>query len=114
MNSEFQIKVFEDNENHQEPFTEWLLSLNSVIRKRIFARIARLQVGNFGDCKQVGHRIFELRCFFGSGYRIYFGKEGNNIVILLSGGDKDSQKKDIRKAIQYRDKYNEQKDEKNK
>jgi len=114
MDSEFQIKVFEDDENHREPFTEWILSLDSAIRKRIFTRIARLQVGNFGDCKQVEHHIFELRCFFGSGYRIYFGKERSNIVILLCGGDKDSQKKDIRKATQYWDKHNEQKDKKSK
>ncbi len=74
MKSEFKIIAFE-NDSQEEPFTKWLLSLDSVMRKRILARLARLQVGNFGDCKRIGSNIFELICFFGSGYRIYFGKD---------------------------------------
>lgn len=108
MDAEFEIIVFE-NDNKREPFTEWLLSLDAVTRKRVFARIARLQVGNFGDCKQISNDLFELICFFGSGYRIYFGKDGDHIIILLCGGNKDSQTKDIHKAKQHWSKYNEQK-----
>lgn len=108
MESKFNIVVFE-NDNEEEPFTEWLLSLDSVTRKRILARIARLQVGNFGDCKQIGQDLFELRCFFGSGYRVYFGKSQKHVVVLLYGGDKGSQTKDIRKAKKYWSQYNEQK-----
>ncbi len=111
MFNQYEIKFF-SNENQEEPFTEWLLSLDSAIRKRIIARIARLQVGNFGDCKQISDDVFELRCFFGSGYRIYFGKEDEHIVILLCGGDKKSQNKDIEKAKLYWSKYNERKIEK--
>jgi putative addiction module killer protein len=114
METDFQIQVFKNNENDHEPYTEWFLSLDSVTQKRIFTRITRLQVGNFGDCKQVERHIFELRCFFGSGYRIYFGKEGRNIVILLCGGDKGTQRKDINKAVQYWSIYNEQKDKESK
>jgi putative addiction module killer protein len=74
MESEFEIIAFED-ENQVEPFTQWLLSLDSTFKKRILIRLTRLQVGNFGDCKRIDADIFELRCFFGPGYRIYFGKE---------------------------------------
>lgn len=113
MEVEFEIIAFE-NENQEEPFTAWLLSLDSVVKKRILARLARLQVGNFGDCKKIAANIFELRCFFGAGYRIYFGKERERIVILLCGGDKSTQTKDILKAEQYWSKYNDQKNRKNK
>lgn len=113
MGVEFKITAFE-NENQEEPFTNWLLSLGSVVKKRILARLARLQVGNFGDCKKIDVNVFELRCFFGAGYRIYFGKERKYIVVLLCGGDKSSQTKDIRRAKQYWSEYNEQKNRKNK
>jgi len=113
MSSEWEIIVFQ-NEDLEEPFTEWVLDLDSVTRKRIFARLARLQAGNFGDCKQIDKDIFELRYFFGAGYRVYFGKEQHHIVILLCGGDKSSQKKDIIKARQYWSNYNEQKTKKSK
>lgn len=113
MEIEFKITIFEDN-NYEEPFTIWLLSLDSMIRKRILVRLTRLQVGNFGDCKQIGSGVFELRCFFGSGYRIYFGKDREHIVILLCGGDKKSQTKDICRAKQYWSQYNEQKNKKSK
>lgn len=113
MDLEFKIIVFENN-NQEEPFTEWVLSLDSVTRKRILARLARLQSGNFGDCKQISSGVFELRCFFGSGYRVYFGRDEESIVILLCGGDKNSQIKDIYKAKQYWSKYNEQKTKKSK
>jgi putative addiction module killer protein len=53
--------------------------------------------GNYGDCKPVGDGVFELRFFFGSGYRVYFGESANDLVILLCGGDKDSQDRDIEK-----------------
>jgi putative addiction module killer protein len=113
MDSAFEVIVFENNDE-REPFTEWVLSLDTVVRNRIFARIARLQAGNFGDCKQIGTGIFELRCFFGSGYRIYFGKDRDHLIILLFGGDKSSQTNDIHKAEQYWSKYNEQKNKKSK
>lgn len=90
------------NSNGQEPFTDWLNGLRDVIgRKRILARVSRLQQGNYGDCESVGEGVSELRLFFGSGYRVYFGEEGADLVVLLCGGDKSSQSKDIQLAKAY-------------
>jgi putative addiction module killer protein len=86
----------------KEPFTRWLNSLkDSRIRRCILARLRRIEQGNFGDCKHLREGVYELRLFFGPGYRIYFGKEENRLVVLLCGGDKSSQDKDLQKAIQY-------------
>jgi len=68
-------------------------------------RLRRIEQGNYGDCKHIQNGLFELRFFFGPGYRIYFGEDGNTLVILLCGGDKSSQKKDILKAIKYWNEY---------
>lgn len=94
------------NPNGQEPFTDWLENLRDLMgRKRILARVVRMQQGNYGDCKSVGEGVSELRMFFGGGYRVYFGERGNDIVILLCGGDKDSQDKDIQQAKMYWQEY---------
>jgi putative addiction module killer protein len=74
-------------------------------RKRILARVSRLQQGNYGDCEPVGEGISELRMFFSPGYRVYFGENGDDIVILLCGGDKSSQDKDIQQAKIYWQEY---------
>jgi putative addiction module killer protein len=74
-------------------------------RKRILVRVSRLQRGNYGDYKSVGEGVSELRMFFGSGYRVYFGERGNNLIVLLCGGDKSSQDKDIEKAKEYWQEY---------
>jgi putative addiction module killer protein len=80
-------------------FVEWRANLRDAIaRKRIGARIDRLAFGNFGDAKSVGGKIFELRLDFGPGYRIYFARRGDTVVILLCGGDKSSQARDIEHA----------------
>ena len=84
----------------------WLVSLRDLMgRKRILARIARLEQGNFGDCEPVGEGVCELRLFFGSGYRVYFGEDENNIVVLLCGGDKGNQHQDIKQAKMYWKEY---------
>ena len=68
--------------NGKEPFTDWLNDLRDVMgRKRILARISRLQDGNYGDCEPVGEGVSELRMFFGGGYRVYIGERGNDLVI---------------------------------
>ncbi len=87
----------------KEPFTEWLIDLDKTTRAIIIARLKRLNLGNFGDCKPLKQAIgvWELRIDYGSGYRVYFGKQGNAIVILLVGGDKGSQERDIKKAQEY-------------
>lgn len=84
-----------------EPFVEWIESLDKSINVKIRKRIARLETGHFGDCKCLGNNIYELRFFFGSGYRVYFGMQEQTIVMLLCGGDKSSQKNDVEKAIKY-------------
>jgi putative addiction module killer protein len=90
------------DERGKEPFTEWLESLKE--RKtveRIRVRLRRLESGLYGDCQSVGEGVSELRLFFGAGYRIYFGEDEGNIVILLCGGDKSSQSQDIKVAKIY-------------
>lgn len=80
-------------------YDKWFESLKDrKIKDRIYSRFDRLLMGNFGGYKQVDINIFELRFFFGSGIRIYFTKQNDEIIILLSGGNKSSQKKDIARA----------------
>jgi putative addiction module killer protein len=105
------LKVYA-TEDGKEPYTVWLESLKDyVIRSRIIRRIERLKQGNYGDCKSVGSGVQEMRFFFGSGYRVYFGESANDLVILLCGGDKDSQDRDIEKAKGYWQAYQEEQDE---
>ena len=79
-------------------FREWLDSLTVPVKARIQARVLRFETGNLGDHKSVGEGAWEARVMFGPGYRIYFGKEGRSIILLLLGGDKSSQARDIRRA----------------
>lgn len=84
------------------PFSEWLAGLRDVrARARIRARLNRLRLGNFGDCKSVGAGVSELRVDFGPGYRVYFGTEDHRIVVLLCGGNKRRQSTDIERAKAY-------------
>ncbi len=80
------------------PFRTWLSRLGVVTRARIQARIFRFESGNLGDHRSVGGGLWEARCDFGPGYRIYFAKPGTTMVLLLVGGDKASQRADIGKA----------------
>ena len=83
-----------------ENFDEWFDNLRDhQTRARIQARIDRAELGNFGDCKPVGAGVTEMRIHYGPGYRLYFMKKSNLLVILLAGGDKSSQQKDIDEAI---------------
>ena len=95
-----EIKIFQDQQG-KEPFTNWVSQLSRGDRARIFARLDRVEIGNLGDCKPVGDGGFELRLHFGAGYRIYFGEIGTTIVLLLNGGKKSSQQKDISKAKKF-------------
>lgn len=86
----------------REPFTEWLKSIQDIsTQDRIQTRLVQLKYGNFGDYRSVGGGVFELRLHFGAGYRIYFGQMGAAIVLLLCGGDKSSQTRDIERAKTY-------------
>ena len=84
------------------PFDQWLNELDDKRAvARILARVVRLRQGNLGDCKSVGEGVFELRVDYGPGYRVYFGQKGRTVVVLLCGGDKRTQGRDIRLAKQY-------------
>ena len=88
-------------ETGRNPFREWLHSLRDrQARARIRVRLNRVRLGNLGDCKSVGEGVLELRLDFGPGYRVYFGQAGDVLVILLCGGDKRTQTRDIVTAQQ--------------
>jgi putative addiction module killer protein len=83
-----------------EVFAKWINGLRDVNAKaRILVRIERLRAGNPGDAKPVGGGVSELRIEYGPGYRVYYRQTGFKIVVLLAGGNKSSQKRDIRTAL---------------
>ena len=89
-------------EDGQVPFENWLDDLDDKRAvARVLARLAQVRQGNPGDCKSVGEGVSELRVDYGPGYRVYFGQRGQTLVVLLCGGDKRTQDRDIRLAKQY-------------
>lgn len=97
-------------EKGKEPYSEWINSFkDKTIKARISKRILSIGDGNFGDHKYLSDGVYELRCHFGSGYRIYYGKDGDKIILLLCGGDKSTQVKDVIKAKEYWQDYLEDK-----
>ena len=89
-------------EDGRNPFREWLLSLRDApMRARVRVRLNRVRLGNFGDSRGVGGGVSELRLHLGPGYRVYYGRRGNALVILLCGGDKGTQARDIQRAQAY-------------
>ncbi len=87
------------DENNTEIITEWLKSLTDrQARARIETRFLRLQAGNFGDCKALKEGVAELRIDYGPGYRVYYGRVGKSVILLLCGGDKRKQQSDIERA----------------
>jgi putative addiction module killer protein len=88
------------DDSGRSPFRDWLDELDKTTKARVQARVLRFESGNLGDHKQVGDGVWEARLAFGPGYRIYFGKSGAELVLLLLGGDKGSQRKDIKDAKQ--------------
>lgn len=83
-----------------DTYSKWFSALRDArARVRINARLRRVGLGTLGDCKPVGEGVSELRIDYGPGYRVYFVQRGHELVILLAGGDKSSQDKDIKTAI---------------
>lgn len=84
-----------------EPFGDWFASLEAVARAKVTRAIARMEQGNFSNVKSVGAGVLEYRIDFGPGYRVYFGRDGETLVILLTGGTKKRQQRDIEDAQAY-------------
>lgn len=101
------VKVYCDKRG-REPFLDWLKGLRDMtVQARIQNRIRNISLGLLGDSRSVGEGVFELRFQFGSGFRVYFGEENESVVLLLCGGDKRSQVKDIKIAKAYWREYQE-------
>lgn len=89
-------------ESGRNPFRTWLEGLRDKQSQAIIqGRIYRVQKGHLGDCKSVGKGVFELRIYFGPGFRVYFGIENGTVVVILAGGDKKTQPMDIKRAQKY-------------
>lgn len=85
--------------NKTDKFLVWIDDLKDQRgRARILSRVVAAEAGNFGDCDAVGDGVSEMRIHYGPGYRVYFAQEGTNIYLLIAGGDKSSQKQDIKQA----------------
>src|SRR5947209_18696493 len=82
----------------RQPFAEWFAQLEAVSRAKVTLAIARLEQGNTSNVKSVGEGVLEYRVHFGPGYRVYFGRDGLTLVLLLTGGTKERQQRDIETA----------------
>ena len=103
MNGSFEIQEYV--EAGRSPFAEWFGGLDAVTAARVDRYIRRLEAGNFGAAKPLSEGVFELRLDFGPGYRVYYGREGRTIIILLGGGSKRRQDADIAAAVQRWKRY---------
>ncbi|HXQ66815.1 MAG TPA: type II toxin-antitoxin system RelE/ParE family toxin [Alphaproteobacteria bacterium] len=83
------------------PFSNWFASLDPVARAKVATAIARIGQGNLSNVKSVGQGVLEYRIDFGPGYRVYLGRNGDVLVILLTGGTKKRQQRDIRAAAEF-------------
>jgi len=93
----FDVVVYETESGHA-PFDAWFNALDTQAALKVTTAIARIEAGNLGDVKPVGQGISERRITFGPGYRLYFGQDGKKLVVLLTGGTKKRQSKDIEQA----------------
>jgi putative addiction module killer protein len=101
-----EILIFETSDG-RVPFRDWMNRIkDQPIYERIMSRLERVEEGNFGEHRSVGEGVSELVINFGPGYRVYYGLDGINIVILLTGGSKATQRKDIESAKEYWRQYN--------
>ena len=96
-------------EDGRDYFDEWLQCQDAEIRARVQTRIDRIELGNFGDHKGVDEGVFELRIDFGPGYRVYYGLDSKTLVILLVGGTKKQQVRDVKMAQTHWKTYKEEK-----
>jgi len=92
-------------EEGKAPFDDWFHKLDTAAALKVRTALARIETGNMGDVKPVGQGVSERRITFGPGYRVYFGQDGDKLVILLCGGTKKRQSKDIEQAKAFLDDY---------
>ena len=92
-----EIRAYVDYEGGS-PYAKWFNSLNAPAAAKVVTALVRMEQGNMSNTKSVGSGVFECRIDFGPGYRVYFGKDGNTLIILLGGGTKKRQQNDIQKA----------------
>ena len=104
-----QFSLVEYLEDEKSYFAEWFSGLDAAAAARIDRYVRRMEFGNFGDSKSVGKGVRELRIDFGPGYRVYYGIDEGRIILLLGGGTKRGQSRDIRSAIDRWTKYKERK-----
>ena len=97
MNGSFEIREYV--ENGRSPYSEWHDSLDNITADRVDRYLRRLEQGNFSAAKALQAGVFEVRMDFGSGYRVYDGREGRTLIILLGGGSKRRQAADIAAAV---------------
>jgi putative addiction module killer protein len=99
--SQIQVEIYE-TEQGKQPYVDWFNGVRDTkAQARLSTRITRLRQGNFGDSKPIGEGVIELRVDYGPGYRIYLGRDGDKLVILLSGSDKSDQKAAVKQAKEY-------------
>jgi putative addiction module killer protein len=103
---EIRYYVTDDGE---EPFADWFADLEVAARAKVTRAVARLEQSNFSNVKSVGEGVLEFRIDFGPGYRVYFGRDGEALVILLTGGTKKRQQRDIDAAHAYWQDYKQSK-----
>ena len=90
------------DEQDKSPYAEWLASLRDArARARVIMQVDRMELGLFGDSEPVGDGLSEVKIHYGPGYRVYYGKEGPDAYVLLCGGHKSTQSKDIKRAKTY-------------
>ena len=92
-------EIREYTEGGRSPFGQWFDGLDATAAARVDRYVRRMEAGNFGAAKPLREGVFELRLDFGPGYRVYFGRDGKTLVILLAGGDKRRQSADIAAAV---------------
>ncbi len=93
-----ELREYQDEHNFS-PYGEWFDRLNPQAAAKVATAITRVSLGNFSSLKGVGSGLFECRIHFGPGYRVYFGKDGDRLIILLGGGTKKRQQRDVGTAL---------------
>jgi putative addiction module killer protein len=94
------FRIVEFVEGGRSSFADWFNGLDGVVAARVDRHIRRLEAGNFGSAKPLREGVFEVAMDFGPGYRVYYGLDGRTVIILLGGGSKRKQQKDIDAAIE--------------